>query len=63
MENIKMRRIKQVFEDQKIHNISEVVSEELKSIHFDKLIKPGMKIAITAGSRGIKDILLILKSN
>jgi len=61
MEAIKMRRIKQLFEDRKMGNIPEVLSEEFRKIQLDEKIKPGMHIGITVGSRGINNIRLITK--
>jgi hypothetical protein len=61
MEEIKMRRIAQIFEQNKIENIPEEISKEFEKIRLSKRIKPGMQIGITAGSRGIKNIALITK--
>ena len=61
MEPFRMRRIKQVFENQKIDDIPAVLSEEFKRIQLDQKIKPGMHIGITVGSRGINNIRLITK--
>ena len=62
MEPIRMRRIKQVFEDQKIENIPAVISGELRRIGIDEKIKPGMQIGITVGSRGIRNLQTIIKT-
>lgn len=61
MEQIRIRRIKQVFEDRKIDNIPEVLSAEFKRIQLDQKIEAGMQIGITVGSRGINNIQLIIK--
>ena len=42
--------------------IPEVISKELGQEQFSSLIRPGMKIAITAGSRGIRNVDLITKA-
>lgn len=60
MEEIKMRRILQIFEEKKIENIPEEISKEFEKIRLSDKIKPGMKIGITVGSRGIKNIPLII---
>lgn len=62
MEPIRMRRITQVFEDQRVENIPETIARELQSIQFDDRVKPGMEIGITVGSRGIQNIQTIIKA-
>jgi hypothetical protein len=61
MEEIRMRRITQVFEDNKIENIPEEISKEFEKVKLSERIKPGMQIGITVGSRGIKNIPLIIE--
>jgi hypothetical protein len=61
MEEIKMRRIMQIFEQNKIEDIQEEISKEFERIRLSERIKPGIQIGITVGSRGIKNILLIIK--
>ncbi len=55
-----MIKVKQEFDIPAVKNINEKVSEEFKKTNINKKIKPGSKIAITAGSRGIKKISEIL---
>lgn len=62
MEEIKMRCIMQIFEQRKIDNIPEEISQEFEKIRLSEKIKPGMQICITVGSRGINNIQLIIKS-
>lgn len=54
--DIEMKLIKQTFHTREIGNIKEKIQGEIKKINFCKKIKPGMKIGITAGSRGIDRI-------
>lgn len=61
MEEIRMRRIMQIFEQKKIENIPQEISTQLEEIRLSERIKPGMQIGITIGSRGIKNIPLIIK--
>ncbi|MBM7573366.1 DUF2088 domain-containing protein [Aquibacillus albus] len=61
METIKVAKIHQKFSSEKIDDISGVISKEFLKDEIRKTIKPSMKIAITAGSRGITNIALILK--
>ena len=51
-----MYHIRQVFDVPKVDNIEETLSHELESIQISSLIKPGARIAITAGSRGVANI-------
>ena len=60
--NITFLKIKQKFNDQYIQDIPGEIEKEFRRIDLDKKILPGMKIAITAGSRGIDRITEILKS-
>ena len=61
MEKIRMRCIRQVFENKRLDNIPEVLSQEFMRIRLNELIKPGMKIGITVGSRGITNLQRIIK--
>ena len=60
----KMFRAKQKFNKEKIERdkIKEVIFNELSKSEFSNSIKADMNIAITAGSRGIKNIDIITKS-
>ncbi|MBW1697966.1 MAG: DUF2088 domain-containing protein, partial [Deltaproteobacteria bacterium] len=62
MQPIQMRRINQVFEDKKIEDIPGTIVLELQSINFDSMVKPGMQIGITVGSRGIRNIQTIIRT-
>jgi len=62
IEEIKMYRILQTFDKNKLKNIPEMIAQEFQSIHLDQQIKPGMKIGITVGSRGIDNLQLIIKT-
>jgi hypothetical protein len=54
MDSIKVIKIQQKFNGSKIDDIPQAISQEFKKINFDRLIKPGMEIGITVGSRGIR---------
>jgi hypothetical protein len=59
----KMVRIKQVFDGPPpIKDIPGAVHQALNPLGLDSIIKPGQTVAITAGSRGITNIALIVKS-
>jgi len=62
MENLKLIKIHQKFDNKKLNNIPEFISEEFKRIQLDRKIMPGMKVGITVGSRGIDNLQLIIKS-
>jgi len=57
----RMYRIRQTFDQTSIHDIDEMVRHELTKLSLQKTIKSGDRFAITAGSRGICNIALILK--
>ncbi|MBT7155921.1 MAG: DUF2088 domain-containing protein [Deltaproteobacteria bacterium] len=57
----KMHRIRQVIEAPEVENLEETISQELESLLLESKIKPGARIAVTAGSRGINHIDRILK--
>lgn len=60
----KMVRIRQCFPDPhiKVEEIPKVILEQLNKVRFADKIQSGMRIAITAGSRGIANIALINKT-
>ncbi|ADK15869.1 hypothetical protein [Clostridium ljungdahlii] len=67
LENVyipKMFKVRQIFPRPIIEskNIPEVVKKELAQKKFSDKIKPGMNIAITAGSRGVANVAIITKS-
>lgn len=59
-----MLRIRQVFDDTHIdpEQIPQVVVEQLSQEKISGAIRPGMRIAITVGSRGVANIALVVKS-
>ena len=60
--DIPLLKIKQQFDSKYLEDIPGEIKKEFYRIGLDKKIQPGMKIAITAGSRGIDRIVEILKS-
>ena len=56
-----MYRIRQKFEDTNVENIGAAVDTELRKLSLTS-IKPGQRVAITGGSRGIANIAEILKA-
>jgi hypothetical protein len=57
----KMYRIRQRFNDTKIENLEQAVDAELRKLSLTS-VKPGQRVAITGGSRGVADIADILKA-
>ena len=59
----KMFRVKQIFPRPKIEpeEIPEIIRKLLNDEKFASRVKPGMRIAITAGSRGIANVALTTK--
>ncbi|WP_240417810.1 lactate racemase domain-containing protein [Paenibacillus periandrae] len=58
----RMVRIKQHFTGPAVKDIEEEVRRQISLVGLESKITPGMRIAITAGSRGIANIALIIKS-
>ena len=58
----KMMRIRQEFERPRIEDVAGAVRRALESIKLGDKIRPGQTVALTAGSRGVANIPLILKT-
>ncbi|MCY6484129.1 lactate racemase domain-containing protein [Clostridium aestuarii] len=61
MEYPKMYKVRQNFDNSKIRDIKKEIIKECGLINIGEKITPGMKIAVTAGSRGISNISEIIK--
>lgn len=57
----KMYRLKQRFERPAVDDISAAVRRELAALRLNETVLPGQKIGITVGSRGIRNLVPILK--
>src|SRR5438445_6971857 len=57
-----MLRVRQKFDRPKVEDVAATVRAELEQLDLAKRIKPGQSVALTAGSRGITNIPLILQS-
>jgi hypothetical protein len=55
-------RVRQTFERPRVENIPATVEEQLASLKLQEKIRPGQTVAITAGSRGIANIHLVIKA-
>jgi hypothetical protein len=58
----KMVKIRQKFPRPRVENVDEVLREQLGREEIASEIRPGMSVALTAGSRGIAEINVILRS-
>lgn len=58
----KMLRVRQHFERLRIEDIPAAVRAALDQLELSRSIRPGQSVALTAGSRGIANIPLILRS-
>lgn len=58
----KFVRVRQHFVGPALDDVEAAVVEQFNFIQAFNLVKPGMKVAITAGSRGIANIALIIKT-
>jgi Lactate racemase N-terminal domain len=58
----KMYRIRQKFEGPAVADIPAAVRAELARVDVASMIKPGQTVALTAGSRGVANIAMIIKA-
>jgi hypothetical protein len=55
-------RIRQTFDGPRVDDIPGTVAAELKRLDLGRRIKPGQSVAVTAGSRGIANIHIVIKA-
>ena len=58
----RMVRTRQQLDDSRVQNIGSTIRSEMQRLQISSRIKPGSNVAITAGSRGISDIVAITAS-
>lgn len=58
----RMVKIRQTFTGPVVSNMDDTIAEQLLQVRLDEMVKPGMRIAITAGSRGITNIAVIIRA-
>jgi len=58
----KMIRVRQQFADDEITDVEGAVQQELRKPEISGLVKPGMKIAVGVGSRGVAEIPRIVSA-
>jgi hypothetical protein len=57
----KVYRLRQNFDRTLVQDIPGTVKAELKKLSLEKRVKPGQRVALTGGSRGVANIAVILK--
>ena len=65
LDNIKLpqiMKVSQIFDDTKLENVEKYLNQKLIDKNIKDKIKPGMKIAITGGSRGISQDKELMKT-
>lgn len=55
-------RVRQTFESQIVADIPATIEAELKGLNLAARVQPGQTVAITAGSRGVANIAVIIKA-
>ena len=58
----KMTRVRQTFDKTRLDDAYGAVAAGLKSLGLERTIKPGARIAITAGSRGIQNLVKMTRA-
>ena len=58
----KMAKVRQRFDDSKLDDVGQAIGEQMQLSEIRDRVKPGMKIAIGAGSRGIANIAEAVKA-
>ena len=58
----KIYRLRQNFDRTLVQDIPGTVKAELKKLSLEKRVKTGQRVALTAGSRGVANIAIILKA-
>jgi hypothetical protein len=59
----KLHRVRQKFERRRVEDVAGAVRHALERLELGRTIRPGQTVALTAGSRGIANIPLILKTS
>lgn len=58
----RMLRVRQTFDATRVNDIPSEVERQLATLSLGKTVRPGQTVAITAGSRGIANIAIIIKA-
>jgi Lactate racemase N-terminal domain len=57
-----MLRVRQTFPRPRVSDVPAAVHEALLRVRLHDCIRPGMRVAVTAGSRGIRDLVAVLQA-
>lgn len=57
-----MARVRQIFNQPSVKDVPNAIRKQLQGKNLAEKVKPGQRIAITAGSRGIANIIIILRT-
>lgn len=57
-----LHRVQQLFDRASLNDVETMLKGELEKEEITKKIRPGMKVAVAVGSRGIKNLYLIVKT-
>jgi hypothetical protein len=57
-----LARIRQHWDTAPLHDVATHVRQQLEQVGLREQLQPGMRVAVTAGSRGIRDIVTILRT-
>ena len=55
-------RVRQTFDSPRIDDVPAEIQAQLASLQLDRKVSPGQTVAISAGSRGITDVPIIMRS-
>ena len=55
-------RVRQLFDAPRVHDVAGEVDDQLSQLQLGEKIQPGQSVAISAGSRGIANIHIIIKA-
>lgn len=58
----KMHKVRQIFQRPRLENIEAQIKQELAKEAISQTIKPGAKVAVAVGSRGIRNLAQIVKA-
>jgi len=58
----KMHRIRQKVDPPVVADVAAAVTSEIRKLNFAGRLKPGARVAVTGGSRGVANIATILKA-
>ena len=58
----RMYRVRQQFDDRKLEDVAGATRSELEKPEIRQLVKPGAKVAVAVGSRGIRNLYAIVET-